>query len=182
MPDIIAIRSARDVAELVGCSRRAVVHARQSGRLSAEYFVRRHGRWYLRADCFDQCVDTMLALYRHGSQSRTQPATESAYSVARARRMRFQAELARLQLEKFEAELLPTHAVVKWYTDAVQRTSTRVLQVPRRLSQALVGQDAGTIEELLETALRATLRELKSEFAEGVPAMPERVHGSESVF
>jgi len=85
-----------------------------------------------------------------------------------------------LQLEKFEAELLPTHAVVKWYTDAVHRTSERVLQVPRRLSQALVGQDAGTIEEMLEIALRATLRELKAEFADGVQTPAEHVQSPES--
>ena len=180
MPGMIAIRPVKDVAAIVGCTRRAVTHARQSGRLPARFFVRRHDRWHLRADCFDQCVEAMRDTYGHGSQALARPALENDYAEARARRMRYQAELARLQLERFEAELLPKDAVVRWYTETVQRISARVLQVPERLSHALVGLDAGSIEERLEDALRATLRGLRGEF-EGIRTPAEHVHSSESV-
>lgn len=84
------------------------------------------------------------------------------YASERARREHYEAEYSQLKLQEKRQTLLNTKEVQRAYTDAVSRTSTRILQVPRQLCAELVGLDAGSIERLMDKTLREALRELKA--------------------
>lgn len=161
-------RTQQELADRVGCTQRAVSHAIRSGRLPRCFVVQRGRTFRLRSDSFAEAVAAMTDIYgfnpRSADRQRRVPASASAaFAAARARREFFQAEKARLELERFEATHLPTEAVVTWYTALSARLSEAVLALPGRLAPDLVGLDAGTIAERLDEAVRGALRELRSE-------------------
>lgn len=110
--------------------------------------------------------DEALQILQESSRSKVDADGEASgfkYAEERARREHYEAEYSRLKLLEKRRELLPTKDVQKSYTDAVNRTRTRLLQVPRQLCAELVGRTAGEIEKLLETGIRAALKELQTE-------------------
>ena len=146
--------------------------------------VSKHLHAKLDPACFVRTKCGLKLLAEHADKARqvlgardakvdTVAAGSSPYATHRAERERHLARKAELEVKRLESELLPMDAVVKWYTEAVSRTSRRILQVPRQLCAVLVGQDAGQIEKLLEDELRGALRELRGEL-EGVEMVQDR--------
>jgi hypothetical protein len=121
----------------------------------------------LREDRFRLACECLADLTFTSRPGATATATGSdtgySYSVERARREHYEAEVSALRLEEKRASLMRASDVIGAYSALVNRTRTRLLQVSRETSAELVGRDPGTIERLIDGAIREALRELRCE-------------------